>query len=303
MLLRHAVVATPALVVPLLATPLPRPAEAQALASPRGTVTQLVDSTTMTVEYYRPSVRGRAIFGRLIPWGEMWTPGANWATTIEVDGHVRIQGQALPRGTYSLWMIPSPELWTVVLSRAARRFHVLRPGAADEQLRFTVRPDTGPHVEMLTFSFPEVTRRGATLRMQWARTVVPIALELASSRVTPTAARPNASYVGTYMLRGVDSAGSDATSPPIRYEVVDRGTGLWVRTTRDAVEPGLDPEFDLEPMGGDEFHPRQYHNGALVGVEADEVIVFYFDGAHATGFSIRGIAERRVLARARRARP
>jgi hypothetical protein len=56
-------------------------------------------------------------------------------------------------------------------------------------------------------------------------------------------------------------------------------------------------------MGGDEFHPRQYHNGALVGVEADEVIVFYFDGAHATGFSIRGIAERRVLARARRARP
>jgi hypothetical protein len=76
-----------------------------------------------------------------------------------------------------------------------------------------------------------------------------------------------------------------------------------VRTTPDAVEPGLDPEFDLEPMGGDEFHPRQYHNGVLVGVEADEVIIFHFDGARATGFSVRGIAERRVLARARRARP
>jgi hypothetical protein len=148
-----------------------------------------------------------------------------------------------------------------------------------------------------------VTRGGATLRLQWARAVVPIALQLASSRVAPTAAHPNASYAGTYALRGVDTTGLDATSPPIRYEVVDRGTGLWVRTTPDAVEPGLDPEFDLEPMGGDEFHPRQYHNGVLVGVEADEVIIFHFDGARATGFSVRGIAERRVLARARRARP
>jgi hypothetical protein len=66
------------------------------------------------------------------------------------------------------------------------------------------------------------------------------------------------------------------------------------------VEPGLDTEFDLEPMGGDEFHPRQYRNGTPIGVEADEVITFHMDGARATGFELRAIAERRVLGRAKR---
>src|SRR5215218_3405796 len=141
---------------------------AQPIASPRGAIMQLVDSTTITAEYYRPSVRGREIFGRLVPWGSLWTPGANWATTLEVDRDVRIDGHPLPRGKYSLWMIPNSETWTVVLSRQARRFHVMRPQTSAEQLRFEVQPRSGPPAEMLSFSFPEVTRSGATLQLQWA---------------------------------------------------------------------------------------------------------------------------------------
>ena len=116
-------------------------ASSQALASPFATVSQKVDSTTITLEYYRPSVRGRAIFGRLVPWGTTWTPGSNWATTLEVDCDVRLEGHPLPRGKYSVWMIPaaSPEPWTVVLNRSARRFHVVRPETKDDELRFRVR--------------------------------------------------------------------------------------------------------------------------------------------------------------------
>jgi hypothetical protein len=277
-------------------------AGAQSLASPLGTVSQKVDSTTITVEYYRPSVRGRRIFGGLLGWGEMWTPGANWATTLEVTRDVRIEGQPLPRGKYSVWLIPAakPDSWTVVLSRAARRFHVMRPQPSEDQLRIRVASDSGPHAEVLTFSFPLVTRNTATLAFQWAGTVVPLRLEVQASRRVVAVARPWSSYTGVYELRW---GGSDTGTAPVRYEIVERNGSLWVRTGPEAVEPGLDSEFDLLPAGGDDFHPRQYKSGKLIGDEMDELLVFRFDSAGATGFDLRGIAENKVLARATRVGP
>jgi hypothetical protein len=288
-------------VIALLAAVLPGGAVgAQSLASPFGTVSQKVDSTTMTVEYYRPSARGRTIFGGLVRWGAVWTPGANWATTLEVDRDIRIEGQPLPRGKYSVWMIPAakPDSFTVILNRAARRFHVVRPDAREDQLRFKVPADSAPHLELLSFSFPVVTRSGATLAFHWAGTLVPMLLEILPSRQAIVAAHPSSSYAGVYELRGA----GDSTAPPIRYEVIERGDGLWVRTTADAVEPGLDPEFALLPAGGDSFHPRQYKNGKLVGDEMDELIEFRLEGGRATGFEVRGIAEDKVLARGTRVR-
>lgn len=277
-------------------------AKAQAIASPFATVSQKVDSTTITVEYYRPSARGRTLFGKLVPWGRVWTPGANWATTFDVDRDIRIGGQLLSRGKYSVWMIPAmkPDAWTVILNRSARRFHVVRPEAKDDALRFRVAADSGPHLELLTFSFPVVTRSGATLAFQWGGTVVPIRLEIQSSRPAIAAAHPWSSYAGVYELRDPES---DSKAPAIRYEVIERAGGLWVRTTADAVEPGLDPEFDLLPGGGDDFHPRQYKNGQLIGDEVDELQTFEVEGGRATGFVIRGIAEDKILARGTRVRP
>lgn len=279
-----------------------RPLAAQSLASPFGTVSQKVDSTVFTVEYYRPSARGRSIFGKLVRWGEVWTPGANWATTLDVTHDIRVEGRPLPRGKYSVWMIPAakPDSWTVILNRTARRFHVVRPDAKDDELRVRVAADSAPHVEMVTFSFPVVTRTGATLAFQWAETVVPLRLETQSSRAAITAARPLSSYAGLYEFLWITP---DSSGPAVRYEVQERAGGLWVRTTSDAVEAGLDPEFDLIPAGGDGFHPRQYKDKALIGVEADELLVFRFEGALATGFEVRGIAEDKVLARGRRVGP
>src|SRR5689334_19977538 len=122
----------------------PSLASAQALASPFSTISQKIDSTTITLEYYRPSVRGREVFGRLVRWGQVWTPGANWATTLEVDRDVKIEGQPLPRGKYSIWMIPAakPQPWTVVFNRSARRFHVVRPDSTEDQLRVQIAADS-----------------------------------------------------------------------------------------------------------------------------------------------------------------
>jgi hypothetical protein len=292
--------AKPLVFLVALASLLPAPSRAQSLASPFGTVSQTVDSTTITIEYYRPSTRERRIFGGIIRWGDLWTPGANWATTLEVNRAVRIEGNALPAGKYSLWFIPAPppEPWTIVLNRAARRFHVVRADPNDDQLRFKVRPDSGPEQELLTFSFPAVSREGATLAFGWARTEVNLHFEITSSSPSIAAAHPWSSYTGTYSLRSAHVS----TAPPLPYEIIERGNGLWVRTTEGATEAGLDPEFALRPAGGDDFHPRQYKNGKLIGDNLDELIIFHIEGGRATGFEIQGLAEDKVLARATRVR-
>ena len=79
------------------------------MASEKGSVTQTVDATTITIEYSRPVARGRNPFPDVVRWGRMWTPGANWATTFEVDKNVHLNGVDVPKGKYSVWMIPGAD--------------------------------------------------------------------------------------------------------------------------------------------------------------------------------------------------
>ena len=121
-------------------------------------------------------------------------------------------------------------------------------------------------------------------------------MSIQRSRAVIAASHSLSSYTGVYEVRSA----SDSAAPPIRYEVFVRANALWVRTTAAAVEPGLDTEFDLMTAGGDDFHPRQYRNGTLIGDEIDELITFLMANGRATGFEVRGIAEDKILARATR---
>ena len=160
----------------LAAITLPSAARAQIRASQHGTVSQEVAGATFTIEYDRPTARGRdSLFGKVVRWGQTWTPGANWATTLELDRDALVEGHPLPKGKYSIWMVPERESdWTVILSRDAHRFHTRPPEAKDEQLRFTVRPQQGAHMETLAFYFPAVDGDSATLHMHWGTTYVPM---------------------------------------------------------------------------------------------------------------------------------
>ncbi len=161
----------------LVALALPVTARGQAVPwSQHGTVSQRVGLTDIAIAYNRPVARGRALFGErsLVPWGRVWHPGADSATTISFSRDVSIEGQDLAAGRYTLWTIPTPDRWTVIFSRALGVFHIPYPGEARDALRVTVAPEQGAHMEVLAFYFPVVGPDSAVLRLQWGTTIVPI---------------------------------------------------------------------------------------------------------------------------------
>jgi hypothetical protein len=146
------------------------------IKSQRGTVSQKVANTDITITYGRPVARGRTLFGTLVPYGRMWHPGADAATTLAVTRDVQVNGKALPKGSYSLWTIPGEMAWTFVFSTIADTFHTNYPGEHRDALRLEVKPETGAHMETLTYYFPVVDGKDATLRLHWGTVIVPLAL-------------------------------------------------------------------------------------------------------------------------------
>jgi hypothetical protein len=145
--------------------------------SQHGTVSQRIADTTITVEYNRPVARGRELFGRLVPYGRIWCPCADDATTVEVSTGVTVEGKELAAGRYSLWTEPEPERWTVIFKKHANAWHTRYPEGHDA-LRIQVTPRTGSHMETLAFYFPVVDGKKAELALHWGSVVVPLKIEV-----------------------------------------------------------------------------------------------------------------------------
>ena len=164
-----------ALLCAALASALRAPAAGQTIPrSQHGTVSQRVGVTDIAIAYNRPVARGRALFGSLVPWGRVWHPGADSATTIDFSRDVQIEGHDLPAGRYTLWTIPTPDRWTVIFSHAVGVFHIPYPGESRDALRVAVTPEQGGPMEVLAYYFPVVGPDSAVLRLHWGTTIVPI---------------------------------------------------------------------------------------------------------------------------------
>jgi hypothetical protein len=150
----------------------------QVSKSQAAVVGQRVATTEITVTYSRPVARGRQIFGALVPYGMVWTPGADQATAVTFTRDVQINEHPLARGSYSIWTIPRADMWTFIFNKNAKAYHDHYPGENQDALRLDVRPEEGPHVEALTFSFPIVEGKGATLRLEWGDVRVPLSIRV-----------------------------------------------------------------------------------------------------------------------------
>lgn len=259
------------------------PARGQVRASPRGGTTQTIDNTTITLDYGRPGLRGRTdIFGGVVPWGKVWTPGANWATTIETDKPITIDGHPLAAGKYSVWLQVQPEEWTAIFDPTPRRFHLMPPAEAEGQLRFAIRPGTGPNVELLTWSFPEVRATGATLQLAWATTTVSFDIGVASSRSLEVPATTAENYTGKWQVQPKGMLGT----APFEMEFTHDGTHL-VGDWPNAPNPRL-VRFWMVPMGAGIFAPAELEENELFDIVTDLLFEFDPSSGKATSFQIRG---------------
>jgi len=134
----------------------------KAPASPRGKLTQQVGLTQVTVDYGRPGVKGRTIFGELEPFGQVWRTGANGCTTITFDSNVQVGGQDVPKGTYSLYTIPGKESWTFILNKNTTLWGASGYDPAEDQMRFETKVQPLSDLrETLTIDFAGFHSNGA----------------------------------------------------------------------------------------------------------------------------------------------
>lgn len=152
--------------------------------SPKASLMQSVGITDITINYNRPGVKGRAIWGALVPYDKVWRTGANEATTIEFSDDVWINGNKLTKGLYSIHTIPTTSQWTVIFNSVAEQWGSYSYDAAKDALRIQVTPEAADHREWMTFEIPEMTTDTAKVVLRWEKLAVPFTIDTKSTERT-----------------------------------------------------------------------------------------------------------------------
>ena len=92
--------------------------------SPPASSATRIGGKQVTIAYYAPSMHGRKVMGGLVPFGEVWCTGANWATKITTEANLEMGGLKLPAGSYSIWTIPDQKEWTLIINKQTEQFHL-----------------------------------------------------------------------------------------------------------------------------------------------------------------------------------
>ncbi len=144
--------------------------------SPNASVSQTVGTTELSVKYCRPGVKGRTIWGDLVPWDKPWRTGANEITDFTTTDDIMVEGQALPAGTYGIVTIPSADHWVVAFSKQKDMWGAFAYDPKNDQLRVTVKPEAAPHQEWMQFAFDDLTPSSCTLALRWEKVRVPVTI-------------------------------------------------------------------------------------------------------------------------------
>lgn len=142
-------------------------------ASPAETATGKINGATITISYGSPSVKGRAIWGELVPYGEVWRAGANEATTFETDKEIMVEGKKLPAGKYAFFVIPEKNAATIIFNKDWKQWGAYKMDAKQEQLRVKVTPKKSASLtEKLTY---KINKDHVTL--SWENWDIPVKIK------------------------------------------------------------------------------------------------------------------------------
>lgn len=171
--------------------------------SPKASLTQVFGYTTITIEYSRPSVHERKIWGGLVPYNQVWRTGANEATTIQFNTDVVLNGNNVPAGRYSLFTIPTEKDWTIILNKVDKQWGAFTYKQDQDLLRFSATPQKNEFVECMLFSVSNITLNSATVNLYWENLRVSFKVEadvlsLAYARIKDAIANTKADDWQTY---------------------------------------------------------------------------------------------------------
>ncbi|MGB5942715.1 MAG: DUF2911 domain-containing protein [Leeuwenhoekiella sp.] len=208
-------------------------------ASPFATMTQMVGLTEVKLEYSRPNMRGREIFGALVPFDKIWRTGANQTTKFMIDKPIMISGQKLDPGTYSIYTVPGQDTWEVVFYTDDSNPLINEFDESKIALRTMVDSESMPmEMETFTILIDNISAEGAVLNMLWADTVIMVPFEVMTDQevtasIEQAMAGPSAGdyyNAAVYYLnsgKDIDKAKSWMNSAMSKIKDAGRDPGFW----------------------------------------------------------------------------
>jgi len=178
---------------------LPRPSQ-------HAEVVQRIGVTNITINYSRPLVNGRKVFGGLEAYGKVWRAGANENTTIAFSDPVTIEGKPLDPGTYGLHMIPGENEWTVIFSKANASWGSFTYDQKEDALRVTVKPQASEFTEALTYEFDDLKPESSVITMRWDKVAVPFKVAVNVNEVVEQNMRKHLRGLAQYTWDGWNDA-------------------------------------------------------------------------------------------------
>jgi Protein of unknown function (DUF2911) len=171
--------------------------------SQQAVVTQRIGITDITINYPRPVANGRQIWGKVVPYGEMWRAGANENTTITFTDPVTVEGQSLEKGTYALYMIPGEKRWIVIFSKTSWTGGLVYK-QQDDALRVTVKSQTAEFHDALAYDFDEVKPDSTAVTMLWDKIVVSLKITVKANDIVVASLQRQMQGIDQYYFESRD---------------------------------------------------------------------------------------------------
>lgn len=151
--------------------------------SQAASASQTIGMTDLSISYHRPAVKGRRVWGGLVPFDSVWRAGANQNTVFASTSAFSVGGTRLPAGRYGIHMIPTPSTWTVIFSREAGAWGAFSYRQSEDAMRLKVTPAPGGFTEHLQYTFDEPTDSGVALTLHWEKLQVSVPITVPVNQV------------------------------------------------------------------------------------------------------------------------
>ena len=174
--------------------------------SQRAQITQRVGLTDITIVYHAPLAGGRELFGKTVPYGQVWRAGANENSTISFTDDVSVEGHALPAGTYGLHTLPTADQWTIIFSKNSTSWGSFSYDEKEDALRVNVKPQSGENEEALAYTFEDLKPDSTAVTMRWAKVAVPFHVSANVNTIVLSSIKNQLRSVGGFTWAGYDEA-------------------------------------------------------------------------------------------------